>query len=109
MLFEKCVIQKSDILTLTKNVIKCYKTIDLLQSIGLNVEPIGSENNVGDNIYSVITETTKLILDKLGVSNFDNYEIIQERLDEMLANHDDTNDLSEFEKFYWETPLDKLQ
>ena len=102
------VINKTDVLTLTKICIKCYKTIDLLQSIGLNVEPIGSENNVGDNIYSVITDTTKMILEKIGVSDWSNYETIQEELDKLLANHENINDLSVFEQFYTYNHLIKL-
>lgn len=94
------VINKTDVLTLTRICIKCYKTISLLQSVGLNVEPLCSKNNVGDNIYSVITDTTKMILEKIGVSNWSNYEEIQEELDKLLANHDDVDDLSVFEQFY---------
>lgn len=87
------------IMSMTKIVLHAHRIINKLQSIGLEVEPSG-DGNIGDSLYSIITDSTSIIMDETNLSKAENFDDIQETIDSMLANHKNITDLSELEAFY---------
>ncbi len=87
------------LLELTKIALNAHHIIDLLESIGLEVEPTG-KHSLSDSVFAILTDSTNLIMLESGLKHATNFEDVQEKLDTMLSRHKDIRDISEFEQFF---------